>query len=68
MTEVFLEPQEGRASRERRALSASPESDFQGPLAPKVNLQDQPAPKWGHCSAHGSLEPRCHICSLAGGH
>lgn len=36
VTEVFLEPQEGRASRERRALSASPESDFQGPLAPKV--------------------------------
>lgn len=36
VTEVFLEPQEGRACQERRALLASPESDFQGPLAPKV--------------------------------
>jgi len=36
VTEVFLEPQEGQASRERRAMSASPESDFQGPPAPKV--------------------------------
>lgn len=36
VTEVFLEPQEGRASQERRELSASRESDFQGLPAPKV--------------------------------
>lgn len=36
VTEVFREPQEGRATRERRALSASLGSDFQGPPAPKV--------------------------------
>lgn len=41
VTGVFLEPQEGRASRERRALSASPESDFQGPPAPKVLMAYQ---------------------------
>lgn len=57
VTEVFLEPQEGQASRERRAMSASPESDFQGPPAPKVNLQDKPAPEWDHCSAHGPFGP-----------
>lgn len=57
MTEVFLEPQEGQACQERRALLASPESDFQGPLAPKVSLQDKPAPEWGHCSAHSPLSP-----------
>lgn len=57
VTEVFLEPQEGRACQERRALLASPESDFQGPLAPKVSLQDKPAPEWGHCSAHSPLRP-----------
>lgn len=36
VTEVFLEPQEGRASRERRVQSASLELDFQGPRVPKV--------------------------------
>lgn len=36
VTEVFLEPQEGRASRERRVLLASPGLGFQGLLAPKV--------------------------------
>lgn len=36
VTEVFLEPREGQASRERRVLSASLALDFQGLQAPKV--------------------------------
>lgn len=36
VTEAFLEPQEGQASQERRALLASLALDFQGLQAPKV--------------------------------
>lgn len=38
VTEVFLGRREGQASRERRVPLASPESDFQGLLAPKVSM------------------------------
>ena len=50
VTEVFLEPQEGRASQERRVLLASPGLGFQALLAPKVNWQDEPKHEWGRCS------------------
>ena len=43
VTEVFLEPREGRVSLERRVQSASLGLAFQGLPAPKVNPQDQAA-------------------------
>lgn len=43
VTEVFLEPREGRVSLERRVQSASLGLAFQDLPAPKVNPQDKAA-------------------------
>lgn len=65
VTEVFLEPREGRVSLERRVQSASPGLAFQDLPAPKVNPQDEAA-LGGRCSGHCPRGPQWWRPSPAG--